>query len=66
VILAVPLGIVGARALSNLIAGMFNFDLTGFHLVPQAIALQIAIGLIRCGTMERAATGLEQAGSTGC
>jgi len=45
-LLAVPLGVAGARALSGLLAGFFNFDLSGFRVAPQAIGLQIAIGLL--------------------
>ncbi len=44
--LAVPLGMVGARVLSNLMAGFFNFDLTRFYAPPQAVALQVVIGLV--------------------
>ncbi len=44
--LAMPLGIVGARALSGLMAGYFNFDLTRFYVPPQAMALQVIIGVI--------------------
>ena len=44
--LAVPLGIVGARVLSGLMAGFFNFDLIRFYVPPQAVALQIVIGLV--------------------
>ena len=43
--IAVPSGAVGARALSGFMAGLFNFDLTSFHVAPQAIGLQIVIGL---------------------
>jgi putative ABC transport system permease protein len=45
-LLAVPLGIAGAFGLSSLLAGMFNFDLTSFRVAPQAIALQVVIGLL--------------------
>jgi putative ABC transport system permease protein len=44
--LAVPLGVVGARALSQTMAGAFNFDLTQFRIPILAIGLQIATGLI--------------------
>jgi putative ABC transport system permease protein len=44
--IAVPLGAFGARVLSDLMAGLFNFDLVGFHVAPGAIALQVAIGLL--------------------
>lgn len=42
---AVPLGLLGAWALSTGLAGMFNFDLTGFRIVPQVVAVQILIGI---------------------
>ncbi len=45
-VLAVPLGIIGARALSQALAGYFNFDLAALNVQPQAILLQLAIGLL--------------------
>jgi len=42
---AVPLGILGACALSTGLAGMFNFDLNGFRIVPQVVAIQVLIGI---------------------
>ena len=45
-VIALPLGAVGSRALSQLMAGFFNFDLTHFYVAPQAIALQVGIGLL--------------------
>jgi putative ABC transport system permease protein len=45
-IVAIPLGIVGARALSNLLAGMFNFNLPAMAIPSQTIIVQIVIGLI--------------------
>jgi putative ABC transport system permease protein len=45
-LLAVPLGLVGAQGLSKMMAGFFNFDVTRFEVAPQAIALQIVIGLL--------------------
>jgi len=44
--LAVPLGIQGARLLSQLLAGFFNFDLTIMEIPPQAILIQIVVGLV--------------------
>jgi putative ABC transport system permease protein len=44
--LAAPLGIVGARTLSGLMAGFFNFDLTQFYVPLQAVVLQVVIGVI--------------------
>lgn len=43
--LAVPLGMVGARALSRELATYFNFDLLTMDIPPQAIWIQLAIGL---------------------
>jgi putative ABC transport system permease protein len=45
-VIAVPLGIVGSRELSRFMASMFNFDLTNLGTPPQAVALQIAVGLL--------------------
>jgi len=36
---------VGARALSQLLAGFFNFDLTSMQIPPQALLLQATVGL---------------------
>ncbi len=45
-VIAVPLGVLGARSLSQLLAGFFNFDLTRFYVPLQAIGLQVAVGLL--------------------
>jgi len=45
-VIAVPLGAIGARALSEFMAGLFNFDLTRFTITPQAIGLQVIVGLL--------------------
>jgi putative ABC transport system permease protein len=45
-VIAVPLSIVGARELSRFMAAMFNFDLVELTTPPQAIVLQIIIGLL--------------------
>ena len=45
-ILAVPLGIIGARALSQMLASMFNFNLPVMQIPMQTILAQIVIGLI--------------------
>ncbi len=45
-LLAVPLGVVGARALSRQLATYFNFDLVSMEIPPQAILMQLAIGLV--------------------
>jgi putative ABC transport system permease protein len=43
---AIPLGIVGARALSQLLATMFNFNLPVMNIPPQTILTQVIIGLV--------------------
>ncbi|MBI9050728.1 MAG: FtsX-like permease family protein [Anaerolineaceae bacterium] len=43
--IAIPLGGRAAYALSNMAAGMMNFELTGYRIVPFAIILQIVVGL---------------------
>jgi putative ABC transport system permease protein len=45
-LVAIPLGIVGARALSEALAGMFNFKLPAMSIPYQTILVQIVIGLI--------------------
>jgi len=45
-VIAVPLSIVGSRALSRFMAAQFNFDLAELHVPPQAIALQVVVGLL--------------------
>jgi putative ABC transport system permease protein len=45
-VIAVPLSIAGSRALSRFMAAQFNFDLTELHVPPQAIALQVVVGLL--------------------
>ena len=46
-LIAIPLGVQGARLLSRGMAVYFNFDLpASLEIPPQAIELQIAIGLI--------------------
>jgi putative ABC transport system permease protein len=44
--LAVPLGVLGAWALSNFFAGMFNFDITTVSVPPLVLALQVMAGLL--------------------
>jgi putative ABC transport system permease protein len=43
--LAVPLSFIGARALCQFMAAMFNFDLTDLRIPLQTIVLQVAVGL---------------------
>ncbi len=43
---AVPLGVVGARALSSFTANLLNFEIGGYSLPPRVLALEVAAGLI--------------------
>jgi len=43
---SVPLGVLGAWALSNYFSGLFNFDITTVSVPPMVLALQIAAGLL--------------------
>jgi putative ABC transport system permease protein len=45
-LLAIPLGTVGARALSEMLATMFNFNLPTMDIPQQTILTQVAIGLV--------------------
>ena len=45
-LIAVPLGAVGARALSQLLATMFNFNLPKMDIPPQTILTQLVIALV--------------------
>ena len=45
-VIAVPLGGLAAHALTRYLAGLLNFDLSGFRIPPQALALEAAVGLI--------------------
>src|SRR5512138_1654891 len=45
-VVAVPLGTIGARALSQMLASMFNFNLPAMQIPMQTILAQILIGLI--------------------
>jgi putative ABC transport system permease protein len=44
--IAIPLGTVGARALSQLLAAFFNFNLFSMDVPPQTMLVQVAIGLV--------------------
>jgi putative ABC transport system permease protein len=44
--IAVPLSIAGSRGLSQLMAAYFNFDLINLSVPPQAVLLQIVVGLM--------------------
>jgi putative ABC transport system permease protein len=45
-LVAVPLGVLGAWALSNFFAGLFNFDITTVSVPPLVLALQATAGLL--------------------
>ena len=45
-LIAIPLGIAGARALSQLLAAMFNFNLPTMEIPLQTILIQAVIGLV--------------------
>ena len=45
-LVAVPLGAWAAYEFSAYIAWLVNFDLTSFRIPPQALAVEIAVGLI--------------------
>ncbi len=45
-LVAVPLGAWAAYEFSAYIAWLVNFDLTGFRLPPQALAVEVAVGLV--------------------
>ncbi len=44
-LMAVPLGIAGSRALSHLMASYFNFDLADLSIPLGAVLLQVVVGL---------------------
>jgi putative ABC transport system permease protein len=45
-LIAIPLGVVGARQLSAALAVFFNFDLYSMEAPPQTFLIQIAVGLL--------------------
>jgi putative ABC transport system permease protein len=45
-LIAIPLGTVGARELSGALAGFFNFEIHSMEVPPQTFLIQVAIGLI--------------------
>jgi putative ABC transport system permease protein len=44
-ILAIPLGALGAVGLANIFAGLLNFDVGGARLDPQVVTIQVVISL---------------------
>ena len=45
-LLAVPLGVLGARAFSQFMAGMLNVDIANFRIPLRIFGLEIAVGLL--------------------
>jgi putative ABC transport system permease protein len=45
-LVSIPLGVLGAWALSNFFAGLFNFDITTVGVPPMVLALQVTAGLL--------------------
>ncbi len=45
-VVAVPLGALGAYGLSRFAAGIINFSLRGFRLVPLAVTLQVVMAMV--------------------
>jgi putative ABC transport system permease protein len=45
-LIAVPLGVVGAQQLAGFTARVLNFDVSGYTLSPRVLALQIVTGLL--------------------
>jgi putative ABC transport system permease protein len=45
VLIAIPLGAIGATLLANVFANLLNFDVGGFALDPTVVLVQLAIGL---------------------
>lgn len=45
-LMAVPLGAVGAQLFTRFMAGFLNFDIENFYVPPQVLIIEVAIGLI--------------------
>jgi putative ABC transport system permease protein len=45
-LIAIPLGAVGARGLASIFAGLLNFDIGAFQIFPQVIVVQVVIALL--------------------
>lgn len=45
-LLAVPLGVVGAQAVAGFTARLLNFDIGGYRLPPRVLGLQLSAGLL--------------------
>lgn len=44
-VIAIPLGALGAAGLAGIFAGLLNFDVGGVHFNPQVILVQVIIGI---------------------
>ena len=45
-LIAIPLGVLGANVFARFIAGQLNFDLVGIKMPTQVLAIQILVGLL--------------------
>ncbi len=45
-LIAVPLGVIGAFSFTRYIAGFLNFDITDFRLPPEVLVMQVVVGLL--------------------
>ncbi len=45
-LIAIPLGMYGARELSGALAGFFNFEIHSMEVPPQTFLIQVVIGLV--------------------
>jgi putative ABC transport system permease protein len=45
-LIAVPLGMLGAHTFTRYIASFLNFDINHFRLPPEVLAIQVAVGLL--------------------
>jgi putative ABC transport system permease protein len=45
-LIAIPLGVYGARELGSVLAVFFNFDIYSLEVPPQTFLIQVAVGLI--------------------
>lgn len=45
-LIAVPLGVLGAHTFTRYIAGYLNFDITNFRLPVEALVIQVVVGLL--------------------
>jgi putative ABC transport system permease protein len=44
--IAIPLGAAGAMGLASLFGGLLNFDIGGFQVFPQVVAVQVVLALV--------------------